>query len=177
MYRRICLAALMLSVTAGSLPAQTKFPTVAPGQEVRVRTVGGGEVRGVIADVDSARLWIAFTRGDTVAIPRTAVAGMDVYGGMHSTIGRSALAGAMIGIGVGAFAGALAAAQPYSGDESAGELALQGAAYYGVTGVVIGALIGTKRRARWIAASWPTVVVAPAPAEGAGVAVGVHFRF
>ena len=179
MSRSICLLALALVMAVEALPAQDSALVVSPGRSIRVHLRDGGQTQGTVVAIDSARLRLFVTGADTVSLARHEVAGIDLYQGMKTSVGKSALTGGLIGAGIGALLGAISASgtQGTLLEYSAGEGAVAYGATFGVLGAGIGALIGTKHQPRWHSADWPTVILAPVTARGGGLQLGLSMRF
>jgi hypothetical protein len=178
--------ALLLALLAG-LPlvgaAQAGSP-LAPGARVRVKAMGSraawvqGELVGLTSDLVSIRV---ADSADTVHLPRSTLAQVQVSQGIHTRTGHGALLGLGIGAGIGLGIGLTAAAtrcttafcEIHVGPEDV--LALT--AIFGGAGAGIGALIGAVSHGeRWQRVDWPRVVGRLGPTLG-GRMLGITIRF
>lgn len=178
MSRIVCLVAFATALSFQALPAQDSAMVVSPGRSIRVHLRDGGQTQGTVVAIDSARLRLFITGADTVSLARDEVGQIDLYQGMRTSVGKSALTGGLIGAGIGALLGALSASATEGSlvEYSAGEGALAYGATFGVLGAGIGALIGTKHRPAWKEAEWPKVILAPSAARGGGLTIGLSLR-
>jgi hypothetical protein len=158
--------ALLLGLLAG-LPlvsaAQAGSP-LAPGARVRVRATGSRApwVHGDLVSLTSDSVSIRVANGaDTVHLPRSTLAQVQVSQGIHARTGRGALLGLTIGAGTGLVLGLAAAADRCTGFceiDVGPEDVLALAALLGGVGTGIGALIGAVSHGeRWQRVDWTRV--------------------
>lgn len=95
-----CVVALASTGVAGQSP-----PTrmVQPGQEVRLSLPGKAIVQGTLVRVTEDTVYLALTRGDAPAVPRSAVLLTEVRerGGAGAGAARGAKIGGVVGLAVG----------------------------------------------------------------------------
>ena len=155
MIRPLLLAALVVLALSSPLAAQTDDPAVRVGARVRVTlseqlwSVEGVRdpqvLRGVLRSItrDSLRLQL-HPGASPVSVARSAVTRVDVSLGVPSRA-ESALRGAVLNAAVFAGSNLLIHALDDDSRESAGDVALRGAAVGGAFGAVAGAVLVRER--------------------------------
>ena len=115
------------------------------GQRVRIRASGVGRVEGWVVS-SSPNLVTLRTDGSRIDVPAPGVDSLWVRGGSHAGTG-ALIGGAVGGIGLGVFAGGLAASGGFTGHCAPGGCDVGGSVVAGLfvggaAGALLGALIG-----------------------------------
>ena len=176
---------LVLGLLAG-LPlvgAAQADPVVAPGARVRIKATGSRAqwVRGELVSLTSDSVSIRVAEGvDTVQLPRSTVAQVQVSQGIHARTGPGALLGLEIGAGTGLLLGIAAAADScteFCENKVGPEEVLAITAVFGGVGAGIGALIGAiSHGERWQRVDRPRVARRLEPTVY-GRVLGITVRF
>ena len=181
MFRTLLVLSLVSLAVAQGGQAQQDTTGLVPGRRIRVHQQDNHTLVGNFASMDSASLALVTTAGDTVAVPRGDIAGLDLSQGSKSNAGKGAITGLLIGGGLGVVLGLAAASgaeDTFFFDYGAGTYAVGAGLFFGAVGAGIGALIGSgKRTDKWAPTAWPTLSVLPAGPDGHRVALGVQLRF
>jgi hypothetical protein len=181
MRRKARAAAVAFAVVGFPLPLRAAEGSVSPlkaGDRIRVSAPAFGKATtGRLLEVGPDVLKIQLTdRRDPVEMPRASLTSLERSLGRHSSVGKGALVGALVGAGLGI----AVATKSYAGEDCDGSCTpyavVVGAACVGagsLLGVIGGALIKTEQ--------WETIParriglsVAPRP-RGAAVALQVRF--
>ncbi|MEP7226885.1 MAG: hypothetical protein ABI785_05960 [Gemmatimonadales bacterium] len=180
---RTCAVVLGLLAGLPLVGAAQAGSALAPGARVRVKAIGsrGPWVQGELVNLTSDSVSIRVAEGaDTVRLPRSTVAQVQVSRGIHARTGHGALLGLGIGAGAGLLLGVAAAAEGCTGfcEINIGpEEVLAVTALLGGAGAGIGALIGAVSHGeRWQRVDWPRVAGRLAPTVH-GRVLGITVRF
>jgi hypothetical protein len=168
--------AILWMLVGSSLAAQAGPPQ--PGERIRVFSAGR-PWEGVYVGADSAVLrYVPPGAGDTVAVPRRSVDGLEVQRGRRRATGRGAALGAPVG-GLAGLVMGLATAEECGPNDFVcippWFVALSGAALGAAAGSGIGAIIGTLvTQDAWVAVD-PRGLRLTATPPGLGISVVLSF--
>ena len=182
--RTVCLGLVSVLLT----PTLSAQQVAAPGS--RVRVVGGDKqpiATGAFVRLAGDTVVLTNAAGTTQALILQAGHELEVSLGMR----RRTLQGMGIGLLAGAAAGAMLGAASYRstpcnypcvgpgvGPNSPGEMAVVGAVVLGVTGVVIGGIVGGRQQREWwfpVTPHAPRIVLLPAGSRSAALTVSTSF--
>lgn len=143
MARRRTFVVVMLLIVGAANPSWAQSPDAQAewvGSRVRVTLdTGGPRLVGVVVESSPELLRVATSVGNVTAIPRSTVRRLEVHTGRKNRL----LEGAAAGVAVGTLAGLTA---DVGGKiETRGQAIGLGVFYYGVPGVIIGALVKSDR--------------------------------
>ncbi|MEA2763908.1 MAG: hypothetical protein QOK07_312 [Gemmatimonadaceae bacterium] len=163
----LCAVALITPVPAMSQTSALDPARVDAGSRVRIAApVFGGkkQVATVVSVTDDSLLLRQGASTAYLSVAKSDITGLEVSRGTHTRKGRGALLGLLIGAGTGAAIGAATYKKPKPcegfscfgdilGPSSRGFNVGIGAAFGGLLGTAVGALVGMSARDSWVPAT------------------------
>ena len=184
MSRSLISLAVALLALAPIAAAQDKTDELVAGSRIRIHQHQGAPVTGALVATTDSAVTVRTSETDTVVVPRSGIAKVEVYAGMRSNAGSGALTGLLVG-GLGGALIGVAASGSDDGDFfdfGAGTWAAGIGLTFGALGAGIGALIGSgSHHEKWEPAVLPTVLptvaILPDESKGRRVALGMRISF
>jgi hypothetical protein len=162
--RILSAAALMVPGIVGAQAPSPEWP-IAPGSRVRLVSPVFGDQRqtGIVASSTTDTLVFRAAARDAtpIAIATPNIARIEVATGTHSRKAKGALVGLLIGAGAGALIGAATYKKPkpcgclFAFEDTRGSDAAIAGFLGGIVGAITGAIIGSRQTDSWVPVAVP----------------------